>query len=1391
MRNLDLCFGRRLESRQTNQIFAVLVAVFVIVFNPNQVAATPYPLQASGNGRYLVDATGQPFLLTADSAWSYLVNLNTADTAMFLHARATNGFNAVLGSLVCVQYTGGRADASMLDGTVPFTNSINGQFDLASVNPAYFLEVSNLVQIVNTNGMIAILDPLETGGFLNCALANGPAKCLAYGQYIGNFFKSFTNIIWLNGNDYASDDPNQAAHNAVVTNVAWGIHLTAPNQPQTIEQSPLESPGNGMNDPAWWYDISFAGAYSWSPQYFYIAQEYAMTNAIPVVLMEAHYENESVGFPPSYNNTEDGTPLVLRHQEWWTMLAGGCGQFYGNNYTWTFISGWQGQLVTEATTELNYWEDFLNGIPWWNLVPDTNQTVVTTGYGTYSGTGLTSTNDYVTTAWNPDGTLVVAYLPNRNNITVDMAKLAGACAALWFDPTSGNYRSVNGSPFPNTGMQTFTPPGNNAAGDPDWVLLLDTNPPSTPVLPTFIQQNYAVPQAPQAQVSVGYPAAQVAGDANILAIGWFDTNASISAVSDSAGNVYQAAVSTFRSNSMSQAIYYATNISGGINTVTVTFDQAANYVDLRAAEYSGLGQADIFDTGSSASGVGTSADSGSVTTASTNELIFGAGLTWDVFAAPGAGFANGVITVPNADIIEDMIAAVPGTYNATATVGSSYPWLMQLAAFKPLVAPLTVLLPTTVALASDSNPSAYGKPVTFTATVETNGEALGGIGGETITFYNGAAQLGAGTLNSSGQASYTTTVTQLPAGMPSITAVYAGDAVYAASTNSPALFQAVSQATLTAGLTGTVSKNYDGTVAAIPAAGNYTLSGEFTGDSVTLNNPTSGTYDTSNQGIGKTVTVTGLAISGASATNYTLSSASIFGAVGTINKTNVAVTAAANGKQYDGTTNAAAVPAVTSGSVQTGDSANFTESYDTKNAGVGKILTPSGSVNDGNGGNNYSYTFVAAANGTITAGTLIYTAAPAVMTYGAVVPGLSGSVGGFVGSDNQGNATSGTLSFTTTATASSGVGSYAVNGSGLTANSGNYTFAQAAGNVTALAINALPVNVTGTRSYDGTLAAPAGILAVANNMGSDNVTVAAGSGSLAGAGVGVEVISSFGTLTLGGSAAGNYTLTGASGSVTITPAGLAVTNLLVEDKVYDGSTNATLDATQAGLEGVLAGDPVTWVTSNAVACFADRNVGTNKPVTVAGLALGGEAATNYSVLDPTNLTAGITPAGLTAGGVTVASKVYDGTTNAQLSGSATLNGLVSGDDVSLVTNNVKAAFADPNVGTNKPVTVSGYAITGADAGNYTLAQPFELTANILPLVAPVFGIPAISGGTKGWQLHFSAQAGQTYKVLVTDELKLPWDQWTVLTNGTFGAGTITVRDTATNLPVRFYLIVSP
>src|SRR5713101_600330 len=96
----------------------------------------------------------------------------------------------------------------------------------------------------------------------------------------------------------------------------------------------------------------------------------------------------------------------------------------------------------------------------------------------------------------------------------------------------------------------------------------------------FVQGGYATPQSPQSVVSVTYTSAQVAGDLNVVVVGWNDTTAAVSSVTDSKGNVYTSAVGPSQASGLSQSIYYARGIlaaGASTNTVTVRFTVAAQY----------------------------------------------------------------------------------------------------------------------------------------------------------------------------------------------------------------------------------------------------------------------------------------------------------------------------------------------------------------------------------------------------------------------------------------------------------------------------------------------------------------------------------------------------------------------------------------------------------------------------------------------------------------------------------------------------------------------------------------------------------------------------------------------------------------------------------------------
>ncbi len=57
---------------------------------------------------------------------------------------------------------------------------------------------------------------------------------------------------------------------------------------------------------------------------------------------------------------------------------------------------------------------------------------------------------------------------------MNLDRLAGPVKAQWFNPASGEYVAIAGSPFPNRGTHAFETPGDNGTGDNDWLLVLET-----------------------------------------------------------------------------------------------------------------------------------------------------------------------------------------------------------------------------------------------------------------------------------------------------------------------------------------------------------------------------------------------------------------------------------------------------------------------------------------------------------------------------------------------------------------------------------------------------------------------------------------------------------------------------------------------------------------------------------------------------------------------------------------------------------------------------------------------------------------------------------------------------------------------------------------------------
>lgn len=200
----------------------------------------------------------------------------------------------------------------------------------------------------------------------------------------------------------------------------------------------------------------------------------------------------------------------------------------------------------------------------------------------------------------------------------------------------------------------------------------------------FVQVAAVTPQTPVTTTSIAYPSNQVAGNLNVVVVGWNDATASVSTVTDTRGNAYQIASPMATGTGIRQAIYYAKNIAAGANTVTVTFSPAAAFVDVRVLEYSGADLVFPFDV--QATGNGLTAGSvctGNATTTSPKEILVGAGTTYGRYTDPGVGFVTRILTNPDTDIAEDDNVTTTGSYSACATnTGGTANWIFSMATFR-------------------------------------------------------------------------------------------------------------------------------------------------------------------------------------------------------------------------------------------------------------------------------------------------------------------------------------------------------------------------------------------------------------------------------------------------------------------------------------------------------------------------------------------------------------------------------------------------------------------------------------------------------------------------------------------------------------------------------------
>lgn len=197
--------------------------------------------------------------------------------------------------------------------------------------------------------------------------------------------------------------------------------------------------------------------------------------------------------------------------------------------------------------------------------------------------------------------------------------------------------------------------------------------------------------------------------------------------------------------------------------------------------------------------------------------------------------------------------------------------------------------------------------------------------------------------------------------------------------------------------------------------------------------------------------------------------------------------------------------------------------------------------------------------------------------------------------------------------------------------------------------------------------------------------------------------------------------TSASGNA-VSPLGLTISGLTANNKIFDGNTTATLSGTPV-LNTVLFSDDVV-LGGTPVANFSDAAVGTAKDVTVTGYTISGTKSGNYSLSQPSGLTADIEPSSLLDQTITfgaLASVTY-GDADFQLTATTDNPG---GEPIVYSSSNTDVATVSGDI-----VTIVGAGtttITASQAGNATHnpALPVDQNLVVNPFALSVTGLTAI------------------------------------------------------------------
>ena len=443
------------------------------------------------NPRHFSDTLGNPVFLIGDSPQNLPQKLTITQMRTYFADCRSKGINLCW---VCIdgQPTDRAIEAAPIDkkGNPEFMpGGSPANWDLSRVNPIYFSEtIDSLLNLAEEYGIYINLMPMSQCYWSPANItANSPEKCFDYGVFLGRRYKNQRNILWLFGNDNLDSSRQCPIARGIISTGdrhLMSIHVYDPSSPWGPDpyNSARGKSGNYFknlpNSTMKW--VSYNNLYS-DMQVFnqatFIYQEYMKKEIMPILMTEGPYQ-KLVPY-----NWQVATNQVERSLNYRVALGGGFGGAYTYGCDWLQrdTDPWDKYLNAGARPHIKYFSDLFKNRPWWNLSPDWDRKFLTAT--TLSGGSQVENDNYTIAAFDTvNGKLGIVYCTTIQTLTLDLSKMSEPVIVRWYDPTTGKYTSIRGSPFVNTASHQFTTPSivhheintdGSAETSNDWVLVVE------------------------------------------------------------------------------------------------------------------------------------------------------------------------------------------------------------------------------------------------------------------------------------------------------------------------------------------------------------------------------------------------------------------------------------------------------------------------------------------------------------------------------------------------------------------------------------------------------------------------------------------------------------------------------------------------------------------------------------------------------------------------------------------------------------------------------------------------------------------------------------------------------------------------------------------------------